>query len=566
MVVDVLDIERELTGLRQQANYWQAQHARACQRERSWKEMAQALEATVRLQESQLKEKSEANEALKARVLWLELQLFGQKSQKGKPKPDPEPSAAEGSEADPTDSNAPADPEGKKGKRGKKKGAKGYGRHHYDELVTEEVFHDLPEGQKQCKCCGKAFVEHPGTEDSQEIDLIVRLIRRIHKRKRYRPDCSCHAHPGIVTAPCPPKLIPKGLFSIRFWVRLLLEKFLFQRPLYRYRKWLELEKLFVSQGTLTGGLKRLGELLRPLYTKTLERSRVAKHWQMDETRWLVFAEVAGKVGHRWWLWVVITRDTCVYLLDPSRSADVPKNHLGEDAQGIINADRYSAYKVLAACGRFLIAFCWFHVRQDFFRIHKEYPKLRAWADGWLKSIGDLFKRNARRVQSPQGSEPFCLEDQGLRNALAALLEKSKSEILDPTLHQAARKALKSLQNHWAGLFLFVDHPEIPMDNTLSERQLRNPVVGRKNYYGSGSVWSGMLAAMLFTLFQTMILNRIDPQKHLTAYFEACAQNGGKPPEDLERFLPWSLSEEQKAAWQYPLKRKNASAPQKNEPP
>jgi transposase len=281
---------------------------------------------------------------------------------------------------------------------------------------------------------------------------------------------------------------------------------------------------------------------------------------------MVFEEVAGKVGHRWWLWVVITQDTCVYLLDPSRSAEVPKNHLGENTEGIISADRYSAYKVLAESGRFLIAFCWFHVRQDFFRIHKEYPKLRAWSDGWLERINDLFARNARRIEFPQDSEPFRQEDQKLRTSLAGMLETCKVELADPALHQAAKKALKSLENHWPGLFLFVDHPEIPMDNNTSERQLRNPVVGRKNYYGSGSVWSGAMAAMLFTLFQTMILNGIDPKKHLTAYFEACARNGGKPPEDLDAFLPWNFSAEQKAAWQYPLKPKRAEAAQENKPP
>ncbi len=124
---------------------------------------------------------TKSNEALKAQVLWLKLQVFGQKSQKGKPTPDPELSAAEdGSEADsstassPDDSNAPK----QKGKRGKKKGAKGHGRHSYDELETEEVIVDLPEGEKRCACCGKPYADF-GTEDSQEIDLIFRVIRRI---------------------------------------------------------------------------------------------------------------------------------------------------------------------------------------------------------------------------------------------------------------------------------------------------------------------------------------------------------------------------------------------------
>ncbi|MBV8268916.1 MAG: transposase, partial [Planctomycetaceae bacterium] len=45
--------------------------------------------------------------------------------------------------------------------------------------------------------------------------------------------------------------------------------------------------------------------------------------------------------------------------------------------------------------------------------------------------------------------------------------------------------------------MFGEHPEVPMDNNTAERAERGPVVGRKNYSGSGSVWSGRLAAMMF---------------------------------------------------------------------
>ena len=41
-----------------------------------------------------------------------------------------------------------------------------------------------------------------------------------------------------------------------------------------------------------------------------------------------------------------------------------------------------------------------------------------------------------------------------------------------------------------------------MDNNAAERALRGPVVGRKNYYGSGSRWSARLAAVVFSILQT----------------------------------------------------------------
>ena len=111
-------------------------------------------------------------------------------------------------------------------------------------------------------------------------------------------------------------------------------------------------------------------------------------------------------------------------------------------------------------------------------------------------------------------------------------------------------ALQSMQKHWDGLNIFVDNPDVPMDNNESERRLRMPVVGRKNYYGSGSKWSGILSAMLFTVFQTLLINHINPKLFLQAYFDVCAENGGKAPENLDEFLPWNLSDEKKAQWRY----------------
>jgi transposase len=339
------------------------------------------------------------------------------------------------------------------------------------------------------------------------------------------------------------------MFAAGFWVRVVVEKYLWQRPMYRIRQVLELEGLCVSQGTLTGGLQRLGELLQPLYTKILERNRQATHWHMDETRWMVYAEVEGKKGYRWWLWVMVTSDTCAYLLDPSRSAAVVENHLEDNPDGIISADRYSAYKALP--GNVEIAFCWSHVRRDYIRIRDGYPVLRAWGESWVKGITDLFRLNRQRLEVQSEPERFHERDQALRHALSEMAETRDQELANPALHPAQRKALASLKKHWSGLIIFVDHPEIPMDNNEAERRLRNPVIGRKNYYGSGSIWSGNLTAVLFTILQTLLVNHIDPQQFLLHYFNACAQNGGKTPQQLEPFLPWNLSQEQKATWRYP---------------
>ncbi len=101
--------------------------------------------------------------------------------------------------------------------------------------------------------------------------------------------------------------------------------------------------------------------------------------------------------------------------------------------------------------------------------------------------------------------------------------------------------------------LFIDHPEVPMDNNAAERALRGPVVGRKNFYGSGAKWSGMLAAILFTIFQTLHLWGINHRVWLDKFFRACAANGGYPLEDVSSFLPWNMNEQELEIFRKPPK-------------
>jgi transposase len=101
--------------------------------------------------------------------------------------------------------------------------------------------------------------------------------------------------------------------------------------------------------------------------------------------------------------------------------------------------------------------------------------------------------------------------------------------------------LESMKKHWKGLQVFVDHPHIPMDNSEAERKIRPAAVGRKNYYGSGSLWSASLTACLFSLFQTLVKWNINPRTWLQEYLTACAQAGGVP-KGLGAFLPWRMSE------------------------
>jgi transposase len=337
---------------------------------------------------------------------------------------------------------------------------------------------------------------------------------------------------------------------VSIWVTVLLDKYLFYRPTYRLLADLQTQGLELSLGTLTDGLQRLVPLLEPVYEALAAYSRQQPLWHADETRWQVFATVEGKVGYRWYLWVFHAAEVVVFVLAAGRAHDVPEEQFGPDATGILVVDRYKAYQVIDQVkeGRIVLAFCWAHVRRDFVTVARTWPGQEGWALGWVERIGQVYRLNDERLAAREEPAPFAAADARLRAAVTALAAQGEAELRDAPLHPARRRVLESLGEHWTGLTVFVEHPEVPMDNNTAERAQRGPVVGRKNYYGSGAVWAGRLAAMLFSLLQTLCLWNLNPRAWLTAYLTACAASGGAVPEDVERFLPWNLSEEDRRCW------------------
>ena len=176
---------------------------------------------------------------------------------------------------------------------------------------------------------------------------------------------------------------------------------------------------------------------------------------------------------------------------------------------------------------------------------KGWPELKTWALEWLRRIRVLYRLNDRRLAAAKDSAAFGEADGCLRQAVAEMKAQMETELARADLATPCRKVLESLQEHWEGLTRFVDDPRIPMDNNASERRARGPAVARKNFYGSGSLWSGQLAAALFSIFATLSLWKLNPRKWLTWYFEHCAAAGGKVPGDIQPFLPWNLSQEKK---------------------
>jgi transposase len=180
-----------------------------------------------------------------------------------------------------------------------------------------------------------------------------------------------------------------------------------------------------------------------------------------------------------------------------------------------------------------------------------YPQLADWAMGWVDEIGGLYHLNAMRLQAPGGSAERAKYQAALRQAVASMARRREDAMADTGLAEPAAKVLRSMKEHWAGLTVFVKRAWVPMDNNTAERDARLAVVGRKSFYGSASLWSGQLAATMYSLLMTAKLWNLNARAWLGEYLQACADNGGRAPLQLERFLPWAMDAARLAALRAP---------------
>lgn len=487
--------------------------------------------------------------ALREKVAALAKLVFGEKSEKAKAKEAP-------AGATPVDGAPASDTTGRR-KRGQRPGSRGHGRRDYSNLETEEEVHDVPGEDRCCPECGAQYAPF-GEETSEQIDWVVRIVRVIHRRPTYRKTCKCKVR-GILVAPVVQKPIPKGLFTSQFLARLLIEKYVLGRALHRICAALSNDGLEVSDATLVANIQALSVLLAPLDAAIRARNASAGHLHVDETSWQVFEKVVDKKNNRWWLWVFVGADTTVFRIEKFRSTDVLTEHLGIDRELgaleagrrlVISSDFFTVYQSVSKVEGVDLLWCWAHIRRYFIRAADAHKELESWKHAWIERIGALYVAHRALGAAPPGSPDHVRAERDFDHALAAMDEARKTEATDESLHPRARKVLTTLDNEWEGLCRHQEFPELDLDNNVAERSLRGPVVGRKNYYGSGSVWSAEAAGRIWSATATAMRAGLNPLSWLTSYLDACARAGGRPPEGsaLERFLPWAAGEDDLAAW------------------
>jgi transposase len=398
-----------------------------------------------------------------------------------------------------------------------------------------------------CEGCGSPYAAN-GAEESALVEIEVSAYRRVIRRPRWRRTCGCASSPAEVSAPPVPRLFARTPCGTSVWARFLFERYACLRPLHRVCAWLSDQGLPVSPGTLADSVHRFGPMFEPVGAAILAHQNGATLRHADETSWRVRA-LRGRDGPGYaWLWTSVGRGAVCFHVDPSRSAEAARKLFdGAMSSTVLVCDRYSGYKKLARLlgGRVTLSFCWAHMRRDFIRCAAGHVRLTGWCREWLGRIATVYRLHKARLAShdpglERQTPAFDAAHDALAEALGGMFAAAEHQLARLSPEASEGGPLRSLLNHRQGLSVFLDRPRVPLDNNLAERLLRGPAIGRRLSFGSDSESGARFTALMYSVTGTLRLNGLDVPRWLADWLAACARGGGRPPDDLSPWLPWSM--------------------------
>jgi transposase len=366
------------------------------------------------------------------------------------------------------------------------------------------VVHPLDEADQVCSSCGRQLQLWKGQADeTEEVDVIE---RRFVLRRHVWPKYKCPCGGCVEQAWAEPKVVPGGRYSNDFAIEVAIGKYLDHQPLERQARIFSREGLDVDSQTLWDQINALVRLLAPLMGRLRAMALAAKVVGFDETRWPVLSKAARKA---WTMWQLSTRQVVYFSIAPSRDK-VAGGRFLEGFGGIAIGDAAAVHRVMAQQNGFTMAYCWAHARRYFIEAEKSEPIRAA---QFLEMVQRLYTIEAQAPPGPDGDDiRLQLRREKSKPILDEIRKWLDAQRFLPS--SAFGVAMKYVAGHWHGLGVFIDNPEVPIDNNRTERGFRAPALGRHNFYGSKSKRGTEVAALFYTLCETAKLNGVEPKAYL----------------------------------------------------
>ena len=402
----------------------------------------------------------------------------------------------------------PKPPELPPKKKRKKKKARPTGRKPLPQHLPVDEHEVHPD---ECEHCHSTNLEARDVVVEEKLDLVKAHVRR---RRTTRHTCLCKDCGRRATGRALPSPFPRSKATGEFIAWLVHQKFSMLLPLDRIRRDLATQGVPLAPSYLVSQIERAADLLAAID---------GEHWgQLLRGNWMATDATGLKVlipglpgSHNGHMEVYRRDDLVVFQYEAHKGADALVAKLKRFA-GLLVADAEHRHNPLFVSGRILEAGCNAHGRRKWRDAEKVQPTLAKEAGAFI---------SAMYVAEAEAQKKGLTGD-ALREWRQAKVPRIRDELLrwmdavEPTLlpGDILAKVIRYYRNHWDALFRFVDHPEIPIDNSASEREFQNFAKLRLNSLFAGSTEGAHRTAVLFGITSTCRNLGINAEEYLSWVF------------------------------------------------
>ncbi|MEW6332614.1 MAG: IS66 family transposase [Pseudomonadota bacterium] len=381
----------------------------------------------------------------------------------------------------------PKKPPAKGGQKRKKGGQPGHDQHLRSPFPPEAVDHFQPHTLDCCPDCGGRLVlSRCEPEVLQQVEITeTPTVVTEHQGLAYW----CSHCRKVHYAPMPEAVVKAGLFGPRLTALVAFMKGVCHASFSTIRKFLrDVVRVQVSRGYLAKLIGKVSESLAAAYAELFERLPGEAVLNIDETG-------HKENGQKFWTWCFRAQLYTLFRIDKSRGSQVLVEVLGEEFNGVLGCDYFSAYrKYMRECD-VLVQFCMAHLIRDVkFLLTLPGREVQAYGQRLRDALRDLFRVIHRREK---------MTTAGFQNALEAAREQvmqAATTRVPDTKH--ARNLAKRFRENGEAYFRFITTPGIDPTNNLAEQAIRFVVIDRHVTQGTRSEKGRRWCERIWTVIAT----------------------------------------------------------------
>ena len=361
-----------------------------------------------------------------------------------------------------------------------------------------------------CPCC-QNMMKPSGLFDTSEKVHVIPKKYYIIRSKRVKYNCS-HCYGAMVNTLAEPSISPTSCYSDSIMIDVACSKYNDLIPIERYAQIAhQCGVIDLPPNSLISLTHYLSDFLLPVFMMIKDEVLSSPIIQADET---VHRMLEGDETMNWRLWGFLNNYSCYFEINNTRSGDIALNFLKDSEVKYLVTDGYSGYK---KCIKELKEKYSKNVDEVFCNSHA-YRYFKEASVTWkeeceviIKLYKEIYKLESSRKEESHLFSAF--EQLSFRSKMIPLFEEIKKICLeqkDKVMPGSQLfKAMGYFINHYDGLIKCTTNIDLPLDNNLSERELRAPVIGRKTWLGTHSKRGAETNAVLFSIIQTCKLNNIN---------------------------------------------------------